>query len=498
MRPVLDVAQVRAADAAAVAAVGEAVLIERAATAAAHHAVGWLAELRGGVYGARVVVLAGAGHNGADALRAGALLARAGAAVTALATSPRPGDAHVAAAWAALQAAGGHRVRELPPEDRVELVLDGITGVGSRGGLTGAAAALVGALPTGTPVLAVDLPSGVETDTGAVPGIAVRAGRTVTFGGLKPALVVGAAAELAGLIEVVDVGWQLAPSTLGILTADDVAALLTDPPPTADKYSRGVVGVCAGGDRYPGAAVLATGGAVRAGAGYVRYLTPGAAPGAAPGAGGSAAAAAVVAAWPTVVAGEGRVDAWACGPGLDADAGLAAARAVVASDTAAVLDAGALAVGAAALRARGERGVPTVITPHAGEFERLTGVDPRPDPLGSARRAAADLGVHVLLKGQRTVVAAPDGAARINPTGTSWLSTAGTGDVLAGAMGALLAAEVKRAAATGRGPDVLTVAAAAAFLHGLAGRYCRVPLNAADLLGEWATAVAVSRGGQPR
>lgn len=484
MRPVLEVAQVRAADAAAVAEVGEGVLIQRAATAVAHHAAGWLADLHGGVYGARVVVLAGAGHNGADALRAGALLARAGAAVTAVAASTRVGDAHVTAAWAALQAAGGYRTAELPPAGRLDLVLDGITGVGSRGGLTGNAAALVGGLPPGTPVLAVDLPSGVETDTGAVGGVAVRAGRTVTFGALKPALVVGPGAERAGLVEVVDVGWQVPPSALGILTADDVADLLTDPPPTADKYSRGVVGVRAGGDRYPGAAVLATGGAVRAGAGYVRYDTPGA----------SAAALAVAAAWPTVVAGEGRVDAWVCGPGLDGEAGLTAARAVVGSDTAAVLDAGALAVGAPALRRRGERGVPTVITPHAGEFERLTGVDPRPDPLGSARRAAAVLGVHVLLKGQRTVVAAPNGDARINSTGTTWLSTAGTGDVLAGAMGALLAAEVKRAVSGGREPDVLAVAAAAAFLHGLAGRFCRVPLSAADLLDEWATAVGASRG----
>jgi hydroxyethylthiazole kinase-like uncharacterized protein yjeF len=185
-----------------------------------------------------------------------------------------------------------------------------------------------------------------------------------------------------------------------------------------------------------------------------------------------------------VVAGPGRVDAAVCGPGL-ADA--TAAAALVAGEDPAVLDAGALDLGAGALRGRA---APTLITPHAGEFARLTGVDPAADPLGAARNAARDLGVHVLLKGQRTVVAAPDGRARVNPTGSTWLSSAGTGDVLAGAAGALLAAAVKRG-----DPDPLAVGAAAAFLHGLAARYARVPLDAGDLLDCWAQAVDAVRAG---
>lgn len=482
MRTVAEAALRRRADAAAAEAVGEGVLIGRAAAATARQAL----RLLGRAYGARVVVLAGSGHNGADALRAGARLAQRGARVVAVPSSARGGDSHVRQAWAELLRCGGRQASQAP--EGADLVLDGMVGAGVRGGLTGRAAELAGQVsaPGAAPVLAVDLPSGVEVDTGAVPGPAVRAAVTVTFGSLAPAHVLGPAAELAGFVVVEDIGLPPAASPLGVLDADDLADLLADPPCGADKYSRGVVGVRAGSPRYPGAAVLATGGAVRAGAGYVRYDTPGAGP----------AADAVRAAWPTVVAGPGRVDAWVCGPGLEDPA---AVGQVLDADTPAVLDAGALALGAAALRARGRRGVPTVITPHAGEFARLAGVDPAPDPLGCARRLAADLGVHVLLKGHRTVVAAPDGRALVNPTGTSWLSTAGTGDVLAGALGALLAAAARRAAAPGgEALDLLRVAAAAAFLHGLAGRAARPPLHAGDLLDRWPDAVAVVRAGGGR
>ncbi len=455
MRYVASLEETRAADASASARVGEAALIARASYAVAAEC----ARLLGAVYGARVCVLAGSGHNAADAMRAGQELARRGASVVVVRSSDRDGDEH----WRA--AAAGLRFATAVPD--CDLVVDGMVGVGARGGLRGRAAELVGALRG--PVLAVDLPSGVDAATGAVDGPAVRARVTVTFDRLKPGHVVGAGAELCGAVVVAPVGLDFAPtSPAAVLDADDVAALVPTPPATADKYSRGVVGVVAGSEQYPGAAVLCCGGAVRGGGGYVRYE--------------GTAGDAVRAAWPTVVVGDGRVDAYVCGSGAPGDE---AARRVVDSDVAAVLDAGALALGADALRGRS---APTLLTPHAGEFEKLTGVDPRPDPLGAARRAAADLGVHVLLKGERTVVAAPDGRALINPTGTTWLSTAGTGDVLAGAAGALLAAAVKRG-----DPDVLVVGAAAAFLHGLAGRLARVPLAAHDLLDAWADAVAVVR-----
>lgn len=456
MRYVATVAETLTADASAVGRVGEAALIARASFGVAVEC----ARLLGTVYGARVCVLAGSGHNAADALEAGQQLRRWGASVVVVRSSDRDGDE----LWQA--AAAGLPV--LPSIPACDLVIDGMTGVGFSGELHGRAAAFTEEL-TSALVVAVDVPSGVDADTGAAVGPAVRADVTVTFDRLKVGHVVGAGAELAGAVVVVPVGLHFPASLpVSLLDADDVAPLVATPGARSDKYSRGVVGVVAGSERYPGAAVLCTGGAVRAGAGYVRYE--------------GHAADAVRAAWPTVVVGDDRVDAYVCGSGAPSDDDV---RRVVASDVAAVLDAGALSLGADALRGRM---APTLITPHAGEFERLTGVDPSGDPLGAARRAAADLGVHVLLKGQHTVVAAPDGRALVNPTGTTWLSTAGTGDVLAGAAGALLAAAVKRG-----GPDVLLVGAAAAFLHGLAGSLARVPLAASDLLDSWADAVAAVR-----
>jgi hydroxyethylthiazole kinase-like uncharacterized protein yjeF len=456
VRYVASVEETRNADTSAAARVGEATLIARASYGVAVEC----ARVLGSVYGARVCVLAGSGHNAADALAAGQQLRRWGASVVVVRSSKHEGDE----LWSSA-------ARGLPVVPRVpacDLVIDGMTGVGFSGELHGRAAALTGELGAAL-VVAVDVPSGVDAGTGAAPGPAMRADITVTFDRLKVGHVVGAGADLAGAVVVVPVGLDF-PATLpvAVLDADDVAPLVATPGARSDKYSRGVVGVVAGSEAYPGAAVLCTGGAVRAGAGYVRYE--------------GHAADAVRAAWPTVVVGDGRVDTYVCGSGAPPDDEV---RRVVSSDVAAVLDAGALSLGADAFRGRT---APTLITPHAGEFERLTGVDPSGDPLGAARRAAADLGVHVLLKGQHTVVAAPDGQALVNPTGSTWLSTAGTGDVLAGAAGALLAAAVKRG-----DPDVLLVGAAAAFLHGLAGSLARVPLAASDLLDSWADAVAAVR-----
>ena len=479
---VASVAEVREADARASASVGEAVLIARAAAAVARTAGALLGRVGGRVdgrvYGARVTVLAGSGHNGVDAIRAGVLLARRGAQVTVVRSSDRPTDTLGEQAYADLRAAGGRTASGLPATGlttSVDLVLDGMVGVGARGGLRGRAAELAGAI-AGLPTLAVDLPSGVDADTGAVgAGGAVRADVTVTFGARKPGLLLGAGTTHAGTVEVADVGLGLAgaPGALGALTDADVDALLPVPPDGADKYSRGVVGLLTGSPRYPGAGVLSTGGAVRGGAGYVRYL------GGAPDA--------VRERFPTAVVGGGRCDAHVAGSGAGTDeAARDRVRELLAGDAPLVLDADGLAVGADALRGRR---APTLITPHAGEFRRLTGVDPAGDPLGSALAAARDLGVTVLLKGGVTVIAAPDGTARINLTGCPWLSTAGTGDVLSGACGAILAALVKR------GHDPATVArdagAAAAHLHGRAGWLASegAPIAADSLLDVWSDAV---------
>ena len=256
MRYLATTSDIRAADASAAARVGVDQLIERAAFAVATTC----ADLLDHVYGSRVVVLAGSGHNGADALRAGQLLASRGAAVVVVRSSEREGDAF----WSA--GARGLRVVGSIPS-RADLVIDGMVGVGRsgalRGGAAGLASALGGALGGavgGATVVAVDLPSGVSADTGAADGAAVRADVTVTFERLKPGLVLGRGASLAGQVVIAPVGLDVpAVLPLAMLDADDVAALMGPPSPGADKYSRGVVGIVAGSAPYPGAAVLCAG-----------------------------------------------------------------------------------------------------------------------------------------------------------------------------------------------------------------------------------------------
>ncbi|NEC08262.1 NAD(P)H-hydrate epimerase, partial [Streptomyces sp. SID7909] len=257
MRTAYSVDTVRAAEAALMARVPEGALMQRAAAGLAA-ACADLLRRAGRVYGSRVVLLVGTGANGGDALYAGARLARRGAGVVAVRVTP--GRAHEGGS-AALVAAGGHVVdgaESTAHEDwagRIDLVVDAITGIGGRGGLRPGAAELVRKYTAhGAPVVAVDLPSGVEADTGEVTGDAVRADATVTFGAYKPALLVDPAAERAGALRLVDIG--LGPELpavpdLEALQYADVAALLPVPAAESDKYRRGVVGIAAGSARYP-------------------------------------------------------------------------------------------------------------------------------------------------------------------------------------------------------------------------------------------------------
>jgi ADP-dependent NAD(P)H-hydrate dehydratase / NAD(P)H-hydrate epimerase len=475
------------------AIVPDGALMQRAAAGLASVSMDVLRSSRGAVYGARVVVLAGTGDNGGDALYAGAMLAGRGASVTAIAAGKRVHEQGAAA----LVRAGGRVIPVTPPRaaddtmpdiparydaghdvrhsiGHADLILDGLLGIGGKGGLREPFATLAAlAAKSRASTVAVDLPSGIDADTGTVDGPAVAADVTVTFGTMKPGLLIDPGAGHAGIVELVDIGLTphlLNPPDVSAPQHQDIADLIPWPGPDSDKYRRGVLGLLAGSDRFTGAAVLATGGAVRGGAGMVRLVTA------------PASAAVVRRDWPEVVITEltpdttdrsgdgflekiGRVQAWVAGPGMGTtDAAGERLKAVLRSGLPALVDADGLTI-LSQHEGLLPRPAPTLLTPHAGELGRLLGEDPADVAAGRvehAREAARRFGACVLLKGSTTVIAPPDGLdpVLVNTTGTSWLATAGTGDVLSGLAGSLLA----------QGLLPPQAAIAAAYLHGLAAR----------------------------
>ncbi|MFD7371128.1 NAD(P)H-hydrate dehydratase [Streptomyces mirabilis] len=463
MRTAYSVETVRAAERELMARLAEGALMQRAAAGLAAAC----ADLLGRVYGSRIVLLVGSGDNGGDALYAGARLARRGAGVAAVLLVP---ERTHGAGLAALRRAGGTVAGSGAAEElilRADLVVDGIVGIGGKGGLRPEAVPLAAyAADSRAAVVAVDLPSGIEADTGEVLGTAVRADLTVTFGTHKPGLLIDPGREYAGSVRLVDIGLELPEEAeLEALQHVDVAARLPVPGAESDKYRRGVVGIAAGSARYPGAAVLAVSGALRGGAGAVRYVGP--------------AADAVISRFPETLVSDqgparaGRVQAWVVGPGVGDDA--SAVAQVLGVDVPVLVDADGLRLAdRSAVRART---APTLMTPHAGEAAALLGVSRESVEgarLSSARELALRYGATVLLKGSTTLVADPaGGAVRVNPTGTAWLATAGSGDVLSGLAGSLLAA----------GLSALDAGSVGAYLHGLAGRLAAdgAPLGAHDV-----------------
>ena len=309
---------IRAHEAKAIERVGDDLLMQRAASGLAAAVARAAGRLLGRVYGARVLVLVGPGNNGGDALFAGARLARRGAAVTALRCLGTPHERGLAA----LRAAGGRLVdiaemRAETTSDRLgrhsrletDLVVDGVLGIGGRPGLPDDVGRLAEEVAGySVPTVAVDLPSGVAADTGAVPGAAFWATTTVTFGERKPCHLVEPARQRCGGIEVVDIGLgSVPPGTsdrwLRQWEIEDLARHWPYPDARSDKYSRGVVGIDTGSDTYPGAAIMTVHGAVHAGAGMVRFL------------GADRPARVVGAQLPNVVFNRGRVQAHLFGSG---------------------------------------------------------------------------------------------------------------------------------------------------------------------------------------
>ncbi len=403
------------------------VLIERAGAAVARAAF----EMLGGAYGRRVVVIAGKGNNGADGRAAAARLRRRGVRAEVL-------DA-------------GRLPAELPACD---LVVDAAYGTGFRGEHHPPRP------PPGTPVLAVDIPSGVSGLTGVASGEPMRADRTVTFAALKPGLLLGDGPALAGEVTVADIGLDVSAARAHLVEPTDVARWLPVRPPDSHKWQTAAT-VVAGSPGMTGAAHLATRAAQRAGAGYVRLASPGVADdprrptevvGLALPATGWAA---------VVLDGLDRFAALAVGPGLGIgqDTVAEVRRLVASAPGAVVVDGdGLTALGADAGAVLDGRRGPTVLTPHDGELARLGGDADAPDRIEVTRQLAARTGAVALRKGPTTVVAAPDGRVLLTTAGDARLATAGTGDVLTGVVVALLA----------QGMPAFEAAAAAAHLHGRA------------------------------
>ena len=499
MRGAYLVADVRAAEAVALAQVPEGALMARAAFGLAVTCGKWLAGRGLRPRDAAVVVLAGSGNNGGDALFAAAQLAQRGASVTVVALSSAlhtGGATAVRVAGGRVIAAADDLDSALAATSAADLVLDGIVGIGGSGPLRPTAAALAQA--GHGRIVAVDLPSGIDPDTGEVadPKACVTAELTVTFGVLKAGLCVPPGRWHAGYVHLIDIGLGAGlPDTPALHVMDLATAGAHVPRPGAadDKYTRGVVGVVAGSQAYPGAGILCTGAARFGGVGMVRY------------AGGAPDV--VVPRWPDVVpshtgpAFAGRVQAWVVGPGAGTDAA-AKERLVEAINVPVplLIDADGITLVAENPDLRAAvvaRSAPTLLTPHAGEFARLGGdLDAPGGRVAAVVRLATELDSVILLKGAATVVAAASGPAVVSAAGPPELATAGSGDVLSGLAGSMLAAQRGEPSA-----DVVRdVAAAAAYLHGTAGRLAAAggrPIVSDDVLAAVPEAVAVSRTATP-
>lgn len=455
-------------------------LMIRAAARLAVACVEVLRQQHGRVAGRRVVLLVGEGKNGGDALLAGARLRGRGVRVDALLVDARayqPGVDALAAAGGAVVDCGTDTGRAAARAAIVaaDMVVDGIVGTAGTAGLRPPADELVSAIPTETTVVAVDLPSGVDPDTGETPGTHVHADLTVALSAYTPCLLVPPAAHAAGRLILAQVGVDVgatAEPAVQRLTASGVGARWPVPRREDHKYTRGVLGVVAGSDMYPGAAMLACAGAIRSGVGIVRYIGP------------ARVTDLILADRPEVVAGTGKVQAWLLGSGVEDDKDQEEfVEKALDSGLPCVVDAGALEM-CVRRRAAGNRPTPAdqvLLTPHAGELARMLTVlghtinrsEVEARPLHHALLLAKETDATILLKGSTTVVAGPAGPVYGQETGPAWMATAGSGDVLAGIAGTLMAAGIS-APETG---------AMAATVHGRAAARASDggPIAAADI-----------------
>jgi NAD(P)H-hydrate epimerase len=471
MLPVTSVEEMRAIDAEAQATAGLGVLIQRAGRALAGEVLSCLGTH--GAYGRRIAVLAGKGHNGDDGREAASVLSSRGARVTVL--DPRAPAEELTAALA-----------------HADLLVDAVLGTGFRGTYEAPR------LPRGIPVVAADIPSGIDSDTGEVRGQPLVANHTVTFGALKPGHLLQGGPYYTGKLRLAPIGLDASRARAWLIEDQDA---LVVPQRGRDYHKwRTAVGILAGSPEMPGAACLASAGAARSGAGMIRLVSPG----------GPFTAAQVLVpdavsvpvetrefAEPALRAME-RCLVAAVGPGLGrSDPVQAAVREVAARfpgpivlDADGLIALGTLEQASSVLRGRPR---PAVLTPHAGEFASLLGAPLSSDPLGQVRHVAKALGVIVLLKGPTTIVASPSGLAYLVSSGSPNLATAGSGDVLTGTIAAVLArweAEGHKGFTVSEDQDTMALLAAiGAHAHGRAsGPQGQVGMVAGDLprrLADW-------------
>lgn len=371
-----------------------------------------------------VVVAVGPGNNGGDGLFAAAHLADH-RHVTVWLAMGKGHDAGLAAA----KGAGCHVVDAVGAASALGdavLVIDAVTGLGSRPGLPTTTATFAEACEAaGVPVLAVDLPSGLDADSGALHPSFVAA-HTITFAALKACHVQEPAASRCGEVHVADIG-VAGPEHADVWQAEeaDIARWWPTPHATSDKYSRGVVMLDTGSEQFQGAALLSLAGALNSGAGMVRYT-------------GRVHSGLLLTRFPSVVIGEGRAQAMVLGSGWgDTEGAEGRVSNAKLHGLPAVVDADAL-YSLPQGRLDG-----WLLTPHAGELSRMLGCSRshvENEPLSCTREVARTTGAAVLLKGATQYVAEPSGRVTIAVPGPNWTAQAGSGDVLAGVCGTLLAA----------------------------------------------------------
>jgi len=495
MIPVLDARRMRAADRAAVrGGIASARLMENAAEALVEEL------LRAGPVEGSVVAVCGPGNNGGDGLAAARLLAKRGISVAvftlgdpeAYRGDPARNVARARATGLELtslsrRGAGSDLARALA---KAGTVVDALFGTGLTRPLTGRAARAVEAInAAGCPVVAADIPSGLSADTGRLLGPAVRAFLTVAFAAAKPAHVFWPARGFCGRVVVRDIGIPTRTllsraGDLALAEARDISAWLPARPADSHKGDFGRLAVIAGSRGKAGAAVLTARGALRAGAGLVTVFCP------------ASIEPVVVASLPEAMTRglpeeDGALaraassalrealesfDAAVAGPGLGTGRGtVRVVEELLAAECPLVFDADALNAFAGRARRLSRRRSPTLLTPHPGEAARLlgtTGAAVQKDRLAAVTKLARASGAVVLLKGAASLTAAPSGRVTVNPTGTPLMATAGSGDVLAGAAGALLSG----------GLNAEQAAIAAAYLHGSAGERLSRTLGDAGLL----------------